>query len=389
MKLDKDAPSASSVDPKDKLAALREKRRAREAVASTSSASAAAAGSSHVKTVSSASVLKGGGSSASVAKEAAAKSLSLKDVTEESLSSPVTPKILRGTSSTKVAVDSSPSSPISPKTTKSASSLKGAVEESPVSRVSSTTTIAQYTKHEEFEEITEDFMEDNPMKTEQNLTISSPIPIIGSPKFTEENPMKRPSFGSDDAPDNLTKDNETPKDSNESKESSEIEGDAWSKHVSDLIANLNAAKEEKELQAKEMNSMKASLGSLTTQLTISNDERDGLKQQLISAVEQENTQKKETENAQKKAENAQKIETENAQKKEFEKENAMKMKENAVAKGRVTDLENQVTELMDTLEMLTLDKEQLVMDNELLQAQLDESKSKGKICISAILLYSW
>jgi hypothetical protein len=32
---------------------------------------------------------------------------------------------------------------------------------------------------------------------------------------------------------------------------------------------------------------------------------------------------------------------------------------------------------MDTLEILTLDKEQLVMDNELLQAQIDDTERAG------------
>ena len=113
--------------------------------------------------------------------------------------------------------------------------------------------------------------------------------------------------------------------------------------VSELSATLESAEREKASRQKEIVTLNDLTKSLLQQLNKSQEEKD---------------------KAHEKIQEANKI-------------ILSKTNTGTDMKIREGELEAQVNELMDTLEILTLDKEQLVMENELLQAQIDESRLQG------------
>ena len=115
--------------------------------------------------------------------------------------------------------------------------------------------------------------------------------------------------------------------------------------ISELSAALDSAGREKVVRQKEIVTLNDLTKSLLQQLNKSQEEKDKAQEKILEANK------------------------------------VILSKTNATAemKRREGELEAQVNELMDTLEILTLDKEQLVMENELLQAQIDESRLQGTL----------
>ena len=299
MKLEKEASSAATVDAKDKLAALREKRRLREAGTTSSSTSAS---------VSSA--------PSPISAPAAAPAV-------------IAATTAAATTTTAAAVADSASPPPSPLAP--ARPTAAAAVASPVETPS---------KSESLKSISTESIENSPEVTarpESRIgTGASPSSVSSSTK----DPVEKVST------DGVKRGGDTYQlKPTATFDESDAKIHELTLKVSELSAALDTAGREKVVKQKEIVTLNDLTKSLLQQLNKSQEEKD------------------------------------KAHEKTLEANKIILSKTNAAAdmKRREGELEAQVNELMDTLEILTLDKEQLVMENELLQAQIDESRLQGTL----------
>ena len=315
MKLEKEASSAATIDAKDKLAALREKRRLREAGTTTNvsekSSSTAASVSSAPSPISApaaapAVIVAAAGTTTTTAAAAAAAT----------------------TTTTAADSGSPPPSPLAPaRAIAAAAAAVASPEETPL-------------KSESFKSISTESIENSPEVTARSEsrigTGASPSSVSSSTK----DPVEKVST------DGVKRGGDTHqlKPTAATDESDEKIRELSLK-VSELSAALDSAGREKVVKQKEIVTLNDLTKSLLQQLNKSQEEKD------------------------------------KAHEKTLEANKTILSKTNAAAdmKRREGELEAQVNELMDTLEILTLDKEQLVMENELLQAQIDESRLQGTL----------
>jgi hypothetical protein len=323
VKLEKEASSAATVDAKDKLAALREKRRLREAgitsnVTEKSSSTSASVSSapSPISAPAAAPAVVAATTAATTTSAAAAAA------TTAATTAAAT------TTATAAAADSAspPPSPLAPARAITVAAV-ASPDETPL-------------KSESLKSISTESIENSPEVTarpESRIGTGASPSNVSSP--TKDPVEKVSTYGVKRGGDTYQL-----KPTAASDESDEKIRELTLK-VSELSAALDSAGREKVVKQKEIVTLNDLTKSLLQQLNKSQEEKD------------------------------------KAQEKTLEANKIILSKTNAAAdmKRREGELEAQVNELMDTLEILTLDKEQLVMENELLQAQIDESRLQGTL----------
>jgi hypothetical protein len=320
VKLEKEASSAATVDAKDKLAALREKRRLREA-GTTSTVSE--------KPSSTASVSSAPNPiSAPAAAPAVVAATATATATAAAATTAATTTPAATTADSAAVADSAspPPSPLAPACATAAAAVASPEE--------------TLLKSESLKSFSTESVEDSPEVTARSEsrigTGASPAGVSSSIKDPVE---KNSSDGFKRGGDSYQLKPTAASDESDAKIRE------LSLKVSELSAALDTAGREKVVKQKEIVTLNDLTKSLLQQLNKSQEEKD------------------------------------RAHEKTLEANKIISSKTNAAAdmKRREGELEAQVNELMDTLEILTLDKEQLVMENELLQAQIDESRLQGTL----------
>lgn len=326
MKLEKEASSAATVDAKDKLAALREKRRLREA-GTTSSVSEKP--SSTATSVSSAPSPISASAAASAVVVVAATATAAAATTAATITTTAATSTPAATTTDSTAVVDSASPPPSPLAPGRA--ISAAMVASPEETL---------LKSESLKSVSTESIENSPEVTARSEsrigTGASPSSVSPSIKYPVE---KVSTDGVKRGGDSYRLKSASASDESDAKIRE------LSLKVSELTAALDTAGREKAVKQKEIVTLNDLTKSLLQQLNKSQEEKDKSHEKTLEANK------------------------------------IILSKTNAAAdmKRREGELEAQVNELMDTLEILTLDKEQLVMENELLQAQIDESRLQGTL----------